>query len=457
MSKFLSIFVGLAVSGCAAHMLNTQPKPDINLPNAYSIQSKAEHLQKPWYEDFNDLNLNALIKASQDKNFDVKQAITRITQAQTLTKQAKSLRLPSVDLEGSVSKDWQDGTAEDTISRIGASTTWEIDLFNRLGSAQKAKSLQQQASEDDLKALQLSLSTEVASSYYSAIAQHLKLALLNAQIESDRKLLELIQKRLKAGVGTNVEVLQQKSQLADNESLIPLEEANLRVAENRLDVLLATAPDGANRTNSEYKFPEIGEIPATGIPSDLLLNRPDLRAMKNRLIAQDAKIAEAIAERLPRISLSGSLLFIDGTTAASPVSSVLGNLMQPLLDWGRRKAEVERNKALYEEKLAAFTQNYLVAIEEVENTLYKEGRQKEYLKRLEKRRELLSQTLDAARAVYEQGESDYTTVLAAIENLRSVERSIVQEQLDLILLRIAFFKAVGGNVQTAPVDATLKE
>jgi NodT family efflux transporter outer membrane factor (OMF) lipoprotein len=453
MSKFLSIFVGLAVSGCVAHTVNTKPKLDVSLPSTYSVNSDTAKLQTPWYEDFNDTNLNALIKTSQDKNLDIRQAVARILQAKTLNKQALALRLPSVNLEGDITKDWQDGSAKDTISSIGASTAWELDIFNRLGSAQKATDLQQQASEDDLDAVRLSLSADIARSYYSAVAQHRQLALLNAQIESDRKLLGLVQKRLKAGVGTNVEVLQQQSQLADNESLIPMEEANLRVAENRLDVLLATAPDGTNRTNSEYKFPEIGDIPATGIPSDLLLNRPDLRAMKNRLIAQDAKIAEAIAERLPRISLSGSLLFVDGTTAASPVSSVLGNLMQPLLDWGRRKAEVERNKALYEEKLASFTHSYLLAIEEVENTLYKEGRQKEYLKRLEKRRELLSQTLDAARAVYEQGESDYTTVLAAIENLRTVERAIVREQLGLILLRIDLFKAIGGNIKIASVNS----
>src|SRR5690606_4821068 len=161
---------------------------------------------------------------------------------------------------------------------------------------------------EDVEAVRLGLSAEVAEAYFSAIAQQLQLQLLREQAETDRKFLDLVSQRLEAGVGTNVEVLQQRSQLADNESLIPVAEAALRVFENRLDVLTGAAPDGKNRTEPQKNFAQLAALPPVGVPSDLLLNRPDLRALRNRLIAADAAIGEAIADRLPRVTLDGSYL-----------------------------------------------------------------------------------------------------------------------------------------------------
>lgn len=440
--------IALGVSGCALHSVDSSPQPSIQATSSYSMQTGGDvKTFHRWYESFGDIRLTSLIETAQNTNLDKLQALARIEQAKAFRIQAISSRLPSIEGEGDASKDWDDGQEQDSLRSIGASVSWEIDVFNRLGAEQNAREYELQASTDDLEAITLSLSAELARNYYGAIAKQRQLDLLHAQIKSDQHLLELVSQRLKAGVGTNVEVLQQQSQLADNQSLIPLEEASLRVYENRMDVLLAQAPDAKNRTTLQDTFPIISELPETGVPSDLLLNRPDLRALKKRLIAQDAEIAAAMAERLPKINLSGSLMFYEGATAVSPVASVLGGLIQPLLDWGRRKAEVGRNKALYEEKLATFTQAYLVAIEEVENALYQENRQREYLKRLEIQRDLLLQTSETARAVYEQGESDYLPVIDAVKNLRSVERTIVQEQLDLILLRIQLFKALGGSTE----------
>lgn len=452
-SLLISCVSVFALSACNAHRINETPAPELqNAPQNYSMASAQgegeQSTAQPWYQNFGDSNLNNLIETSLDQNLDARQAIARIAQARAVTAQSSALRLPAVDANASVGKDWQDSKAQDTVSRAGVAVSWEADLFNRLGGRENANRYSQKATIEDLAALRLSLSAELAQNYYSAIASHRLLALLNAQNHSDLKLLELVKSRQAAGIGTNVEVLQQQSQLAENQSLVPLEEAQLRLAENRLDVLLAHAPDGEDRTSLDDLYPVVQDLPSMGVPADLLLRRPDLRAMQNRLIAQDAEIGVAIAERLPKLSLGGSFTLVNGIAAQSPVTSLLGSFVQPLLDWGRRKAEVERNKALYEEKLAAFTQAYLLAIEEVENALYQENRQREYLKRLEARRDLLEQTLNAAQAVYNQGESDYISVLSAVEDLRDVERNVVREQLKLIHYRIALFKALGGGLDS---------
>jgi outer membrane protein TolC len=162
-----------------------------------------------------------------------------------------------------------------------------------------------------------------------------------------------------------------------------------------MDVLLGKAPDQEERTTADDRLASVGNLPPLGIPSDLLLHRPDLRAQRDRLVAADAAIGEAMAARLPRLTLTGSFFLVDSANASGPAGSLLAGLMQPLLDWGRRKAEVERNQALYEERLTTFTLTYLEAIEEVENILYRENRQREYVQLLDARRHILRSESEA--------------------------------------------------------------
>src|SRR5690606_34801233 len=118
-----------------------------------------------------------------------------------------------------------------------------------ISAAAQADKLRAFAREEDMNALKLSLSAELANAYFGAVASHKNLQLLTEQLQMDNNLLELTKLRLETGVGTGVEILQQASRVAESESLIPLAEAQLRVFENRLDVLLGLAPDGLNRVD----------------------------------------------------------------------------------------------------------------------------------------------------------------------------------------------------------------
>ncbi len=462
MNKVLLIFSVPAVlgllTGCGLHQIDPHPAPLRNGGSAYSVAGiQAGALEEAWYESFRSPELTALIQTALQNSMDIKQALARFDQAQAVTRGSRAGLFPAIGLEANTAAAWEEGQSQEGISRVGAALTWEIDAFDRLGAAVTAREFEERAAAADVEAVRLTLSAEVAQAWFGAVAQQLQIALLRQQTDGDNELLDLIKKRLDAGIGTNVEVLQQQSQLAENQSLIPPAEAALRVFENRLDVLTGTTPDAVNRTSSDTSYVEISTLPPLGVPSDLLLNRPDIRAMRDRLIAADAQIGTAIADRLPRITLTGSHIYADGPTgAAGYATSLLAGLVQPLLDWGRRQAEVERNQALYEERLGAFTQLYLEAIEDVENALYQENRQREYIDRLETRRNILSQTLAAAQAVYRQGESDYLPVLDSVQDLRGVERDLINQRLNLILFRIQLFRALGTPVFT-PVESPQEE
>jgi NodT family efflux transporter outer membrane factor (OMF) lipoprotein len=442
----LSLAVALSF-GCQAHNVDVEPEPLIPGNAAYSISSLETATDaSAWWLAFEDPKLDALIQKALSGNLAVRQAMARLDQAAALVTQANAARLPQVNLEAETTRRWIEGGEDFRFSQIGGALAWEIDAFNRLGATVLARQREQEARLADLEAVRLGLTAAVADAYFDAVAQRTQLNLLQEQIAIDRNLLELTELRFQAGLTASVDVLQQSSQLAEAESLIPPTEAALRLSENRLDVLTGMAPDAVDRVTDDDAFVDIDDLPFLGVPSDLLLNRPDLRSLKNDLIAADAQIGRAIAERLPRIILDGSLFYEDSPLLSGPGTTVMGSLVQPLLDWGARKAAVTRNEAVYVARLAAFSQAYLEAIEDVENALYQERKQREFLERLERRRQFLSRTVQETTDRYTNGLTDFLPVLDATKELQRVERVIVIQNKDLIGFRIRLHRALGGPV-----------
>jgi outer membrane protein TolC len=125
--------------------------------------------------------------------------------------------------------------------------------------------------------------------------------------------------------------------------------------------------------------------------------------------------------------------------------SLFGDLVAPLIDWGERKAEVERRQAIVNEELARYTQVFLVAIEEVENALWLEQQQKELIDAVNEQLRIAKANLSETRSRYMQGLSDYLPVLAALQSVQTLEREILLRQRQLILIRILLYRALGGQ------------
>ncbi|MGW8192820.1 MAG: efflux transporter outer membrane subunit [Desulforhopalus sp.] len=444
----LNTIIGLLLlTGCTVHEVDTSPQPLVDTETSYSIASSPNApTNEVWWAAFNDPELDVLIRSGLANSFDILQAFSRLNQAQALSQQARAVLLPQINVFTDSIQGWREGNERESISRLGADFTWEVDIFDRLGSFAMARQSEQQARRDEVDAVRLRLSAEIAQTYFDAVGWRLQLALLGNQIETDKNLLELTQLRFDSGLTARVDVLQQASQLADTESLVPAIESALRVSENRLDVLLGSSPDGRDRVTAGAAFIDIGSLPFIGVPADLLLQRPDLRALRNELIAADAQIGQAIAERFPRVTLDGSFLYEDGLDPGGVVARMVASFVQPLVDWGVRKAEIQRNRALYVERLALFTQQFLVAIEDVENALYLERQQRELLRRLDHRRTLLRRTVEETTMRYTNGLTDYLPVLDAVKELQRLERVIIQQERALLSFRIRLHRALGGSL-----------
>jgi len=445
--------VALLLAACSVHPLDRNPQPTVLGPADFVSQPQGDTFlpEDKWWSKFARPELDALIERGLQDNQDVLQAMARVAALEAVAKQTRSGLWPALNVEGDSQNEWEGSDEMGWESGVGAALSWELDVFKRIGSAALADDLQAQAAVAAAATVRLVLSAEIARAYAGAVAAQEKIQLLNEQLETDKKLLELIELRLEKGVGTNVEVLQQKSRVADSKSLIPEAEIDRRVFENRLDVLVGEMPDGVSRVPTDETLEFAATLPAVGVPADLLLNRPDLRAARLQLIASDADIAVAIANRLPRITLRGGYSFADTQSYNGPLAAIVGGFVQPLLDWGQRKYAVEQARAVYQQRLAAFTQNYLQAVESVENALYQENRQREFIRRLDRRIAILRETVQESEARYRQGIDTYLPALNALQELREVERDLVEEQLNLIQFRIDLHRAVGGPIPSETV------
>jgi NodT family efflux transporter outer membrane factor (OMF) lipoprotein len=441
----------LILSGCSLHTVNQDPQSSKVIPATYSIQATVhkdgQHdSEVSWWEDFKRPDLNTLINQALTSNPSLVQAAERVIQARTLILEKRSLIFPSFNLEGDVTQEWESEDRQRAEGDIGLGVKWGLDIFGQVNSAVHAARFNLLAREHNKEAIRLALTSDIALTYFGAVAAQRTLSLLETQAQVDRDLLDLVELRLDNGLATTVDVLQQKSRVADSEALIPQAQAELRVFENRLDVLIGEMVDGENRVSSSEGLNFEDALPNIGVPADLLLRRPDLQAARAELIAADADIAVAIANRMPNITLDGRYVYSDTASFSGPLAVLMASFVQPLLDWGQRKATVERNASLYREKLAVFTQTYLQAVEDVENALYQENRQREFVQRLKYRQQLLQQTVDETEARYKQGVDTYLPVLNALQELRNVERRIVREELGLIVYRIALYQSTGGVI-----------
>ncbi len=415
--------------------------PSFSLP----VDAKENGGQKPWWEVLNDPLLNTLITKALADNFTLQQGYARIEQAQAVEKQAGSLLYPSLTGELSGTSKWNaNGKYADNLT-IEMGLSWEADLWDKLSSSAKAAAYESQAVRDELAAVALLLSTQVADTYFQLIEQRLQLRLLARQIEVGQKFLELIKLRFAYGAASVVDVYQQRQQLAAIRTQLPIVRARLSVLNNRLHVLLGMVPSEEELQNTS-ELPQLPPLPPLGIPADLLINRPDLKRLHERLVAADYRVAAAVANRLPGIRLGADTGFQGSDfTSDGLFLSLFGEAIAPLVDWGRRKAEVDKRKAIVKEEIARYSQAYLVAIEEVENALWQEKEQVALIKALDDQLRISRATLSETRNRYVQGLSDYLPVLAALQSMQNLERDILLRQRQLISIRILLYRALGGS------------
>jgi NodT family efflux transporter outer membrane factor (OMF) lipoprotein len=381
------------------------------------------------------------------RNLDIAQSYERLQQSLAIVTRTNSSRGPSLNINGSGTRAKQSGVISETY-QLSAAASFEIDLWSKLGSRAKAAQMDALASEEDLKSLYISISAQVADLYFLAIEQRAQLELSDNTIESFRDTLEKVESRYRQGLVPAIDLYQARQNLSSARAQRPVFEQNLATTLNALSVLTGRFPDSEIGGNSK----ELINVPGfpSGIPSELLAKRPDIKSASLRLSAADERIGAAVADRFPSFNLVGTY---GGASAEvrnvldSP--NILWNLLlqavQPVIDSGRRKSEVERTRAVFREKLAAYHKTVLNAFKEVEDSLVKNKSSEERIKMLEENAAASENSLRIAIDRYMQGLTDYLPILTGQLRNFTAKSSLLAAKRRLISDRIELARALGGE------------
>lgn len=445
--------VALALSGCTLFAPDPRKADLGDVPDAYSNRASAAERPQRWWPAFNSPQMDALVDEALQRNFSLQERWARLHQARALAIKSGAERFPDLRLEGGASYGRQGTASGQTVTdpvesyTIGLVSRYELDLWGRIHSERQAATLSASASREDLNAAAVTLAANVVTRWIGVQSQQMQKELVQQQLKANLTLLELVELRFRKSLASALDVFQQRQVVAQSRAQIPLVEQSERQLLNELAVLLGKAPFARPVVDPGFlKMP--ADVPATGIPSQLLAMRPDVRSAMLRLQSADWAVAGARADRLPTFSLTArasyqsdelDLLFDNW------LLNLAGNLTAPLLDGRRRTAEVAYQRAVADEKLAIYRGVVLNAVREVEDALVAEAKLREHIAALGAQLEAAQNALNEARSRYRNGLNDYLPVLTQIFSVQNLERTLIQRKADLLVARVNLYRALGGT------------
>lgn len=448
----LASFIASGLAGCAS--APTMPSQTEQVPTHFSASGEVA-VQRRWWRELKDPTLNRLITQALQDNPGLAAVEARLRQAQAVWRQAGADRLPTLDFDVSATESANLSAIRQATSAARSVTLtagYEVDLWGRFAAAERSKGFTYRATAEDLQTSALTLAAEVSRTWYEMVAQRRTLQLIAAQEKTAEAYLEVLRLRFVAGQARAADVLQQRELVASLKGERAQTESALTTARHAMAALLGRSPDQApNEANAS--LPSLPPLPNTGLPATLLSRRPDLRQARFTLRAAEENVTVAAADRLPRLTLTGT-----ATSRADVWADLLqdwsrtlvASLTTALFDGGRRRAEVDRTRARVEEAVANYRKAILDALVEVEDALAQERQQRLYLDQVETRVRLSRQILERQTDYYRSGGSDFLNVLDAQRTLQARERERITARRQLIEYRIALYRALGGGILDVP-------
>jgi outer membrane protein, multidrug efflux system len=408
-----------------------------------------------WWTTLNDPELSSLMDRAVGGNLDLKKARARIREARARRSIAEADLLPALDVTGSAtwsrsSKDTGTGKTSDFYTE-SFDAGWEIDVFGGVRRSVEAAEADLQASREGLRDTLVTLLAEVAVNYLDVRTFQIRLAMAEANLQSQSETFQLTQWRYEAGLSDELAVQQARYNVANTRSQIPILRAGLEEAMNRIAVLLGVPP-GDVHTELEKREP-VPVIPmevAVGVPAEALRRRPDVRRAERELAAQTARIGVATAELYPRFRLRGSigLETISTRNLYSSVTRMLSGgpgITWAIFDAGAIRQNIEVQSALQEQHYIAYEAAVLGALEEVENALTAYAEEQERRESLSEAAQAAQKAVELAQHKYQAGLSDFSNVLDAQRSLLSFQEQLAQSEGAVTANLVRLYKAVGGG------------
>lgn len=464
-----SLYILLILQGCKA-VGPDYVAPESELPDAWTENIQLKLTDKPttslenWWRVFNDTTLNNLIALAKENNKSLKIAYSRVLEARANAAGVAGQKIPLVDagIEVSESKQSDNGSltqlapaggfSPQSLFNIGMGASWEIDVFGRVRRSVEAAEMEYQASVEDYYDMMVVLLADVAMNY--AQVRSFQQLIINAELnaEAQQQSYKIAKDKYSIGITSYLDVLQSKSNLSETLASIPEFKQQEYLAINRLAVLLGI-------TNNELNASifSIGAIPkpvenivTIGIPTDLLRQRPDIRAAEKMIAKNNARIGVATADLYPTFSLSG----VFGLSSES-ISTLFS---APSFEWGaslpiswqlfnrkRIKANIAINEQRTQQALFNYENIVLSAYAEVESSMVAYNNQQKKYSHLAEAVLASKEAVNLVNVQYESGITDFQNVLDTERTLYRQQNNLIETETSIIVNLILLYKSLGGG------------
>jgi NodT family efflux transporter outer membrane factor (OMF) lipoprotein len=449
------------LSGCI-----TIDRPDlgIDIPWSYKAAPKLPPAAPPaldWWRAFRSSELTELVEEAHAANFDIAAAVARITQADAQSRIAGAPLIPSVDFNGDATRSRSSqanggtgGGSERASFSAVLNASYEIDFWGKNRAISQAAQDSAIAARFERDVVNLSTIASVATAYFQVLSAQERIRIARNNITSSERVLTLIRQRSDAGTASTLEVAQQETLVASQRAAIPVLDQTLRQNMATLAVLVGRPP--ALLKVRGGKLYDLG-IPrvSPGLPSQLLMQRPDIRSAEAQLASADASVEGARAAFFPSISLTGQYGVVSTAlknlfTPQAVLYQVATNLAQPVVDGGRLQGQLELAKGRQIELLNVYRQAIVSGLGDVEIALIA-------VAETAKRERLQQQVVNSSRRAFEIGETrlregtvDLVTVLVTQQALFSAQDSLVDARLQRLQAALSLYQALGGSWYPQP-------
>ena len=440
----------LILTGCAKTNIRTL-KPSFELPAEFSAQGAGQMPDK-WWQSLNDPGLDALIEQSLRDNFTIRSAWDRLTQAEQTVIKANASSFPEVTYQGSAKRTRQETSGNKTYTSnytAGLIASYEVDLWGRIKSSQQAAVLDAQAAQQNVNSAAMTLTAVIAKTWYQLAEAKLQEDIIRRQIETNNKILEVIKLQFRQAQVGAADVFSQEQLVQSSMGQLIQVQENMTLIQNQLSILTGKIP-GQWWSDQKMEMITLGQLPTIDVPAVVIQRRPDVISAYKAVQAADQRVAYAIADQYPSLSLSSTI-----ETSAARVRDLFddwfvnlaANLTGPIIDAGYRKAEAERARAVLSEKMNDYSQVVLKALQEAEDAMSQEYYQRQYVENLQKQLSLARNVYNQTYQNYLKGKLDYLRVLAALVSMQSLEQNELIARRLLIERRIDVCRSIAGGWQ----------
>jgi multidrug efflux system outer membrane protein len=455
----------LALAGAACAVGPSYKRPSVPVPDQYRTVELAPAEgatlgDLPWWELYRDPALQALIRETLQNNQDLALAAARVLESGALVGVSKADLWPQLAAQGEASRGRQSreivpGADAQNFFTMGLTMSWELDIWGRVRNGRDAALADLLAAEEGRRAVVLGLVASVASSYWQLRELDLELEITRGNTVSRQGTVDLFQKRVSGGLGNDLELNQARADLAVTSADIPDTERQIALTEHQLCVLLGRSPGPIERGEDLATF-LLPELPL-GVPASLLQRRPDVIAAEQSLVAATKLVGVAVADRLPRVALFGTVALDavdagDLFTADAAAWSLGGSLFAPLFQGGRLAALEDAARARLEQAVAVYRSTVLVALREVSDAAVGYRTLHAVVEQVERQVEATTAAERLARMRYEGGVANYLEVLDSQRQAYDAQLTLARSRLQQQFYAVQLYRALGGGWQERPKE-----